>query len=290
MTDTETNGSVVTGNPEATIGAVEATNGSNAETNAAGPFAALSEDKRDWVGKKGFQSMDALVTSYQEVEKWQGRAIPLPGEDAKPEEWDKVWTRLGRPEKPEGYELAPPDTMPDTMPYDQGFADAFKTAAHKAGLPKAAAKSLHDWFVETSVSSATKQAQASVDKANAELRTAWGDPNSDTYKANLKLADRGIQALGGDALMGALKRTGLLGPQGEVLDASIAKAFALAGKSMAMEGEFVTGGGTGGADNPFMTGRENLTEQMRLYKADPVRAMAMIRAAGRNPSDFGIRG
>lgn len=288
MTDMETNGSATAGTPEATVGTVETPSGSQVPTNAADPFSALDADTRDWVGKKGIKDVAGLASSALNAERLIGKAVVLPGEDAKPEDWEKFYTRLGRPTASDGYELAPPETMPESLPYNQEFAGWFKGAAFEAGLSKQAAKTLHDKFVGMSVEAATKQAQDAVDKANSELRAAWGDPASDTYKANLKLADRGIQALGGDALMGALKGAGLLGPKGEVLSASIAQAFAKAGKSLATEGEFVTGGSSGGADNPYLPGRENLTEQMKLYKSDPVRAIAMIRAAGKNPADFGI--
>lgn len=290
MTDLAAEGSVQAGTPEAATGAVLGTEGSKPENAAVDPFTGLDTDTRSWVDAKGIKDLASAVQVARNAEKLVGRAVVLPGEDGKPEDWDKVWSKLGKPETKDGYELTPPETMPESLPYNQDFAEWFKGAAHEAGLPKQMAKALHDKFVGMSVETATKNAQATVDKANADLSKAWGAAGSDTYKANLAFADRGIKTLGGDALVSSLKSAGLLGPNGEVLDANIAVAFAKAGKELASEGQFITGGSTGGADNPFLDGQENLTKQMILYKQDPNRAMAMIRAAGKRPSDFGIPG
>lgn len=289
MTDDVTNGSVETGTPAAAQSAVLGNEGSKTETASNDPFVGLDEDTRGWVGAKGIKDIASLAKSARNAEQMIGKSVVLPGDDAKPEDWAKVWDRLGRPEKPEGYELAPPEGMPESMPYDQGFADWFKSEAHKANATKGQAKSIHDAFVVMSVERATKDAQARVDKANADLASAWGAKDSDQFKENLVLADRGIKTLGGDALMSSLKANGLIGPSGEILDATIAVAFAKAGKSLGTEGQFVSGNAAT-ADNPFMPGKENITQQMLSWKTDPNKARMQMAAAGKSPRDFGLPG
>lgn len=287
MTDLATDGSVQAGTPEAATGAVAGNEGSKPESATLDPFVGLDTENREWVGTKGLKDVAALASAARNAEKLIGKSIVLPGEDGKPEDWDKVWSRLGRPEKPDGYELAPPADMPDSMPYDADFAKLFKEQAFEARLPKSMAQSVHDWFVRTSVQKATENAQKAVDTANAALRSAWGDPASDTFKTNVILADRGIKALGGEDLMSSLQSVGLIGPKGEILNATIATAFAKAGKGLATE-DTLTQGGQAIANNPYDPAKPNVTEQMRAWKSDPARARMMMRAAGKQPSDFGL--
>lgn len=280
------------GSPEAATGTEGGDKGSPAATQTQGtvdPFAGLETGSLDWLGKNGIKDVPGLVKKAVETEKLIGTSIRLPGEDAKQEDWDKVWSRLGKPDKADGYELAPPATMPEGLPYNQQFADWFKGAAHKASLPKAMAKSLHDDFVAMSVEATKAEVAARVDAANTDLAKLWGPKDSEQHKANAEYADRGIRALGGDGLYDALKTAGLLGPGREVLNAAIADAFAKAGRALSKEGELV-GGNSAVLDNPFAEKTANLTEQMRLMRLDPNRARTLITAAGKKLADFGWSG
>lgn len=287
MTETAAEGSVEAGTPETAPVAVSGTEGSTPETSSLDPFSGLDEDTRSWVGTKGIKDVASLAKLARNEESLIGKAIVPPGENAAPEEVSKFWNRLGRPETPDGYEFAPPESMPESLPYDSDFAKWFKDEAHKANVPKSQAKSLHDAFVAMSVDRITKETQARVDKANADLVAAWGPRDSQAYQENLKLADRGL-TVGGDDLAVSLQRAGFLGPNKEILDGPVAKFLASVGKHLGTEGQFVTGGGAI-ADNPFSDGASfNMTEQMRIAKSDPNRARMLIRAAGKSARDFGL--
>lgn len=269
------------GSPPAAAGAVDFMSG-------------LDTDTRTWVEKAGFKIDDpaALVAGLAgkalNAEKLIGGSIRLPAADAKPEELESFYNKLGRPDAPAGYEFKPPENMPEDVPYNQQFADWFRGAAHKAGLSKAAASSLHDEFVKMAVQSATADIEARQAAGTAALEKAWGPSGSKEFRANVEFADKGIKAVGGEKLLSSLKANGLLGKGGEVLDPVIAEAFAMVGRSLGSEGQLVLGdGGTGGV-NPFGKDTENLTQQSVVIRKDPDRARSLIIAAGRQPSDFGL--
>src|SRR5688572_23977637 len=79
----------------------------------------LDADTKGWVTGKGFDKLDAtaalpeLIKGYRGAEKTLGvpadQILRLPGKDAKPEDWRGVYTKLGLPEKPEGYEIKAPE-------------------------------------------------------------------------------------------------------------------------------------------------------------------------------------
>ena len=80
----------------------------------------------------------------------------------------------------------------------------------------------------------------------------------------------------------ALKKANLLGQDGTVLSAPIAKALAKAGLSLFAE-DTLYGSVNTVANNPWTKGRENLTEQGQIANSNPERARTLAKAAGINP-------
>lgn len=63
-----------------------------------------------WDQEAGAVRVDALARSYVELERKLGRMVPLPdGEE--PGAYDRLLALLGRPETPDGYEIAPPHPL-----------------------------------------------------------------------------------------------------------------------------------------------------------------------------------
>lgn len=187
------------------------------------------------VETKGWKSANDALQSYANLEKTLGAdKIALPGKDAKPEDWDAVWNKLGRPEKPDGYAFQAPENLPG---YDQGFADWFRDTAHKAGLNGNQAAALHDAFVAFS-----EQEMAAREEANregeAKLRQEWGR----AFDQKVALAKRATQAFGGDVEI-LDKLEGALGYDGVV------KMFSAIGEAMG-EDAIKGGGGSGFAMTP----------------------------------------
>lgn len=245
MTDTATTGAAAAGTSEGAT-AASATTGSQAA--AASDFLAglQSAESRAWVESKGYKALDPLIESARHADKVQSeladlkaKALTPPAPDAKPEEWDAFYARMGRPEKAEGYEFALPKDLPPELPYDAEGAKAYKQWSHEAGLTPRQAQQLHDKFVQHTAGQwqgAIAATEKAATDAHGALVKEWGAPDSAPYKANVEHADRFIRNNGGDALMGELKAKGLLAPDGTVLSPMLAQAMAKAGKAYAEDG------------------------------------------------------
>lgn len=149
-------------------------------------------DLRGYVETKGFQNPEALADSYRNLEKLRGvpadRLLSLPEKPDAPE-WDAIWNRLGRPEKPDGYALQVPDGQ------DRGFADRMATAMHKLGITKAAAAGLNaEWnaFIADELAAAERDQQQADAADLTSLRTKWGAQ----YDAHVELGRRAGREFG----------------------------------------------------------------------------------------------
>lgn len=130
------------------------------------------------------------------------RGIELPGEDAKPEDWDAFYNGLGRPEKPDGYEFPELKDIPEgfVLPEDKQF---WANMAHKHGLTKKQAAGLFSEFMqdmseryksalEGSASATVEAAKKRMQESADALKGEWGDD----FGANLNLAKRAAEHLG----------------------------------------------------------------------------------------------
>lgn len=295
MTTEATPGSATAAQPDAGIPAATTGAGDKGQTTngAVDPFAGLQDAGiREWVGKAGFKdtsatSFEALAKKTRDAESLIGKSVQLPAADAKPEDWDKFYGKLGRPEKPDGYEFKLPEGLPENLPYNTELRDRFSPVAHKLGLSKSQAAGLHDWMAQEGAAQFKADGEAMVKRSldtTTALEQKWGGPkDSDAFKAKLVAAETTIR-LG--KLEAPLKEAGLLGPGNLVLHPEIADLLARA-SVLFKEDSLVSGTATVTGDNPF-TGN-NVTEQNLMWNKDRQKAEAMIRAIGKTPADFGFR-
>ena len=250
-------------------------------------LAGLSEDNRSLVeAKKWGSDPNQVVKGYRDLEAHASRALVPPGNDAKPEDWDAFYGKLGRPETPDGYAFALPEGVPDDMPYDDTLKTQFQVWAHEAGLtPKQAAR-MHDNYVQQAgqaYAQAVDSTNAMITDAHDDLVKAWGDPGSPGHQRNVELASRAVRQLGGDELRDELTRFGFITQRGEVASAKITQMLAKVGEQLFAE-DTVYAGPTA-SSNPFADGpHHNLTEQGKILRSDPKRARALIQAAGQDPA------
>lgn len=179
----EENGSVPAGNPSFDW---SATLGQNYEAH------------KPLIETKKWSDPGAVLTSYSELEKMVGRdKFAVPGKDASPEEYRKIYSALGMPADPKGYNFEAPS---DFEHYDRNFVDNwFRGAAHKAGLTPSQAKALHDEYVSHSRQAVTALAENSgkEDKdLDQALRTKWGGD----YDKNISIAQAAVKQFGFSAV------------------------------------------------------------------------------------------
>lgn len=261
-------------------------------------FAALDQDTRGWLQKKGYADVSALAKGALEGEKLIGSSVRVPGKDATQEERDAFFNKLGRPEKAEGYEYTPPKELPEGLPYDGEKANAFKALSHKLGLTKDQSAALHDFYIGEQVQAfgsmgeAQKAAvQQKGEQATATLEKEWGPLNGDTFRANVEIANKLFtQMPGGQDLLAELTALGLVGKDKEILSVPLAKSFAALGAALYTE-DGVLRGKADIVGNPFdeKAANFNLTEAMSIVKSDPDRAKSLIAAAGGDFKKFGLK-
>jgi hypothetical protein len=252
-------------------------------------LASFNEDTQQLFRDKGYKNVDDLGKAYKELSSKLGEKTLAPPdpETGTQEDWDAFYSKMGRPETPEGYAYKLPEGLPETTPYDADFASQFKTWSHEAGLSPKQSAQLHDHYMTHIANQLQVAAQATatrVSETHQAIMDKWGPPETEAYKRNVTLASRAVKHL---ELQGPLEEAGLLNDQGMVTNATMAFALARVGQKMFAEDNVFSGPGTA-PYNPFSDKSSNMTQQSVLIKNDPQRALTLIRAAGKNPKDFGF--
>jgi hypothetical protein len=79
-----------------------------------------------------------LAKNYVESQRAARSAIRIPGEDAKPEDWDDIYTKLGRPKDAKEYQFSDVfgegENTYKVTDEDKAFRQNFAPVAHKLGL------------------------------------------------------------------------------------------------------------------------------------------------------------
>jgi hypothetical protein len=178
-----------------------------------------------WDGFKNKPLPDVLK-SYVEAQKLIGSSVRLPGEKDAPEIREKklaeVYTRLGKPESPEAYQLSAPKTLMPHVPWSDESTSWVAKTAHKLNLNPQQAQVLAD-EIGTALSKAPNPKAAAKD-TEATLRQEWGDG---VYTRNLTWAFRTLKDFGGDEAVQLMETTGLGN------DPRVIKLFANIGKELA---------------------------------------------------------
>jgi hypothetical protein len=226
---TTENGSAGAGNPAPGAGDNGGTGGSWFDSI---PDAEL----KGFAQTKGWKDPASVVDGYRNLERLIGapkeRVLKLPEKPDDPG-WNDVYTRLGRPEKPEAYELPVPDGHGDPE-----FAKGIAEVMHKHGVPKGAAQALAQFnndYVGKLVEAHERQLAEKSAAELSQLKSEWGAK----YDENAELSKRAAREFGvsedqSKALEGALGTAGML------------KLFNSIGSKLAEPKAFDAGGGDGG--------------------------------------------
>lgn len=200
---------------------IGAPTGENAEPGKGGQPSAADEGgqgdlpEREWVKSlpeplravktlrkfKDESHLADLAKSYVELEGQFGKAVVLPDADAKPEEWEKFFSRVGRPQKPDEYESS-------AGKLDKAFEESFKARAFKAGLTKGQYKEALNEILEANENAKkaySAQATREAAEATQALKTAFGKD----FDAKMASANVAIGALFSDAVKAKIDSSGL---------------------------------------------------------------------------------
>lgn len=181
--------------PETTTPAAPTTPATAAPTTPASLYDGVSDELRTWGQSKGYKGEPSefgkILVSLQEHDRFRGRAVVIPGDDAKDEERAAFYTKLGRPEKPESYKLA-------SFPAPEGVDLAkdptvswFKAAAFEAGLGEKQADLIAGKFAKFAADTAAREEAQRIAKITADetaVREKWGANAAQNERAVLALA------------------------------------------------------------------------------------------------------
>jgi hypothetical protein len=155
-------------------------------------------DTKNFIAKKGWESADALVESYRQLESTVGvpegqilRMKPVEDRDA----WhgaDGIYAKLGRPDSPEGYDFT-------QIEIGEGvdITEAYRKFAFEHGSSKSDAEASVQWFAETVQAAERAQQlgqQAAQTKQLEATKIEWGSD----WDVNVATARQGMAALGID--------------------------------------------------------------------------------------------
>lgn len=178
----------------------------------------LIDDWRDHLGEdlstdpslQSFKSVGDLAKSFIHTKKLVGHdKIPIPADDD-PESWNNVFSRLGRPDEPDGYEIGGPEEPPEGFNYNPELEKEYRKEAHKLGLTKKQAAGVWSMLNGKAVEVFKGVTDAQRQKLEADeqaLKTEWGS----AYEEKLKVAQRAVNALENAGLKGLndwLKKSG----------------------------------------------------------------------------------
>lgn len=155
-----------------------------------------------------FKNLEGLASSYLSLEKTMSSdkvALPNP-KTATEDDWNNFFTKIGRPESHDKYELKMPEGV--NLKINENFSKGFKEAAHKAGLLPGQAANLYGWYMKsahemTTTTSKAKQSQMEVEMK--ALQEEWGGD----YDHNVEKARVVVDTFGDDNLKKYLNDSGL---------------------------------------------------------------------------------
>jgi hypothetical protein len=160
----------------------------------------LSDDLRDNETLGKFKDVGSLGTSYLELQKMVGSRDKIPTEDSSEDEINTFYSKLGRPEAPDKYEINVPTEGGAGTEYDSKLYGDFLERAFKSGLTNKQAQEAIDFYSqmneESDINNTASMQQAKVN-AETSLKKEWG---AREYDKNLAISRKAFNRFADDDL------------------------------------------------------------------------------------------
>jgi hypothetical protein len=223
---------------------------------------------------ESYKDLNGLVKSHIEAQKMIGNSIRLPGKDLEPEartEANNAITAKLResgviesiPDAPEGYEFSIPETEGFTA--NEKLITGFKDAAHKAGVPQAAATQLFDWYLNHQ-ESVQAQSQIEFENMKDSMKKEFGG----LYPRKMEAARRAVakyMGVDGDGMISNLP---------PAIGRKLVMAFAEIGDPMLEDGLVL------GETIPGVKSKEEVTAKMESMMQDEGSPLMDLSHPGHN--------
>jgi hypothetical protein len=139
-------------------------------------YGTISDEHKGFIESKGWDGIGTVVDSYKNLEKFMGvpkeRLLKLPDKPDSPE-WGEIHGRLGRPEKPDGYEVKPLEGAPGSAEFVKWAREQF----HTLGLSKTQGETLAAKWNEYQGQVRAQADEQSVTESHqqlSKLKQEWG--------------------------------------------------------------------------------------------------------------------
>ncbi len=158
-----------------------------------------------------FKGTPDLAKSYISLEQRLGKKateVYIPGPDAKPEEMAAFRAKIGVPETPEAYKIAP-EKLPEGVTWNDELAKPFTAIAHKYNIPEAAMKELAAAQVSQEALRFTETGrllEAELKQGEETLKKEFGE----NYQKNMMVASNAIKSVGGSINTPGLRDPGVV--------------------------------------------------------------------------------
>ncbi len=141
----------------------------------------LSDEIRADKSLENIKDIQGLAKSYIHAQKMVGAdKIPVPNKYATEDDWNEVYSKLGRPESPDGYSF-------DTKGIDESGLKSFAEHAHKMGLLPQQANEMVKWY-QGNVDATTQENNTKAEKARNDSVIALKKEYGQAYDNKLKAA------------------------------------------------------------------------------------------------------
>ena len=196
----------------------------------------IPEKYKEEKALQNFTSIDDFVKSYLSAQRLVGaNKVAIPNKMATDEDWEEVYSKLGRPAKPEDYKYS---FSEEEINQDQ--LKNFNETAHRIGLLPKQAERIIKFYNEMNTQAEVdnqKMFEVKQTEAMADLKKEFGP----TYTKRLDQAKKlAVETLGNDMLNNTILKDGSrLGDSVEVI-----KAFSMLADKLS-EDEIIKGEGTG---------------------------------------------
>lgn len=220
-------------------------------------------------GKDWAEAGPILAKNYVHSQRMIGAdKLIIPGEKATPEERAAFYTKLGRPEKPDGYGFKLPEGM-DESQLDKSRLDKWRVKMHEAGLSKTQAEGIINEFLADEFGN-NKSAQANhaaeVESWELGLKQEFGAK----YDEKVNFARYAAKEFASPALIEYLDKTGL-GSHPEIV-----KMLSAVGSRMSDDSARGSGGGNAAGR---VTSPEAAQHALNEFNRDSAKQKALFNAS-----------
>lgn len=152
----------------------------------------IDETIRDDPSLATYKDINGMAKSLINAQKMVGAdKVAIPGKYTTPEEMDSFYSKIGRPDAPDGYELSSSEVIGE-----EGVT-FFRELAHKNGLTQTQAENIlteYSGYLDTVGEKTEEQIEQIRVGLEKDLQNEWGDQ----YEKNIGYSNEVVSTFGGD--------------------------------------------------------------------------------------------